>query len=422
MTSIGIIHKTVTSAVATQETSYQTVAETDAMTAGTTYYVLVEARANVDSAARLGSLRLIDKTNGDAVLTGSEYIKEHTTSEICESYHYVGVVTAGSDGGGIELQQHVSLNSQTMETDYASIMLLDLSNMDSDDYFFASSSRSQTPATSYGTNATYTNDHPRTNDEFIVFGYVSFDVNNSAYSSYARMTCTEPATTTGEPELIFEGEDTSEKQNWMFSRHYTFSGVNKDINWAIETKSESGGTSNDHAYSAVFGLRLNAFNNFVGSYTSAASNTTSTSLVEIASVSLTPEFSGGVLVFGSSLFTGSASGRHARNRIQVGGTSSPHAIVDSKYSCNTNDGTDILPINCITKYTGSAGTAATIDLDAQKENSSNIGWKNRSLVAFTIKLASGDSTHKNSITGMRLGARLGSFRTRGFAKRTRFRR
>jgi len=422
MTSIGIIHKTVTSAVSTSETSYQTVAETDAMTAGTTYYVIAEVRANVDSTARLGSLRLIDKTNGDAVLTHSEYIKEHTTSEICESYYYLGVVTAGSDGGGIELQQHVSLASQTMETDYASIMLLDLSNMDSDDYFFVSRDSDSTPGTSYETNAEYTNDHPRTNDEFLVFGYVAYNVNNVQYSSYAKLSCTEPSATPNEPELLFEGEDATEKQNWLFSRHYTFSGINKDITWAIETKSESGGTSNEHAYSAILGLRLNAFNNFVGSYTSAETTTTATTMQEMASVSLTPEFSGDVLVFGTTLWVGGSTGRYCRQRIQVDNTTSPHAITNNKWSVNSNDGTDILPMTSITKYSGSAATAATIDLDTEKATSADVGWKNRSLAAFTIKLASGDTTHKNNMTSMRLGARLGSYRTRGFAKRTRFRR
>ena len=422
MTSIGIIHKTVTSAVATTETSYQTVGETDALTAGTTYYVIAEARANVNDVTQLGYLRLIDKTNSDAVLTHSEYIKEHTASAICETYYYLGVVTAGSDGGGIELQQKVAGGSKTMETDFASIMLLDLSNMDSDDYFFAVSDSDSTPGAIYGTNAEYTNDHPRTEDEYLVFGYVAYNVNNAAFSSYAKLSCTEPSTTPNEPEILFEGEDTTEKNNWLFSRHYTYSGVNKDITWAIETKSESGATSNEHAYSAILGFRLNAFNNFAGSYTSAETTTTATSMQEMESVSLTPEFSGDVLVFGTTLWSGGATGRYCRQRIQVDNTSSPHAIIDSKNAANANDGTDILPMTSITKYSGSAATAATIDLDTQKDSSANVGWKNRSLAAFTIKLAGGDTTHKNNMTSMRLGARLGSYRTRGFAKRTRFRR
>ena len=411
MASIGVIHNTVSSDVATAETSYQAVLESDALTSGTTYHIICHAIHAQSSHNALTYYQIIDKTNGDAVLDQSTMVRKFYGRNKGQSYYYLGKITAGGDGGGIELQQKVA--SGTVTTEFVSMMLLDLSNMDEADYFFASDSTATEHTTSYVDRASITNPDPRTNDEYVVWGWLSTTMDDTTASVDAYLGSTAEAVFATHPRAIYEAKDAAAQLNTMFCRYYTYGGVNKDITWKISSKDESGGSAlNDYEASAILGLRLNAFKNFSGTYEDTETTNATTGFQQLESLSLTPTNSGGVIATACCVWSPAAANRTSQVRIQVDNSTSPNAAPDSALAANPNDAGDELPLSYITKYSGSAATAATLDLDVAKDTSASIGWKFRSLVAFTEELQDGDVSHKNNVTGLRSGSRLGNFRNK----------
>ena len=410
MASIGVIHNTVSSDVATAETSYQAVLESDALTSGTTYHVICHAiHANASHNA-LTYYQIIDKTNGDAVLDQSTMVRKFYGRNKGQSYYYLGKITAGGDGGGIELQQKVA--DGTVTTEFVSMMLLDLSNMDEADYFFASDSTATEHTTSYVDRASITNPDPRTNDEYVVWGWLSTTMDDTTASVDAYLGSTEPAATT-HPRANYEAKDAGEQLNTMFCRYYEYGGVNKDITWTISSKDELGGSAlNDYEASAILGLRLNAFKNFSGEYEDTETVNATTGYQEMNYISVTPTNSGRLIATACCVWSPAGVNRSSQVRIQVNNSTSPNAAPDSALAAMPQDANDELPLSYITGVNGVADTGLKFDLDVAKTVSNSVGWKMRSLVAFTEELQDGDVSHKNNVTGLRSGSRLGNFRNK----------
>ena len=127
MTSIGIIQATVSSTVSTTGTTYAEVVESDALTNGTTYYVVCHAIVEGNSSSLTFEWRLVDRTNSDAVLSNSTVTREPTQSGTPQSYYFVGKFTAGSDGGGLAFEQRSATSPLNIaRTQYVSMMIFDL--------------------------------------------------------------------------------------------------------------------------------------------------------------------------------------------------------------------------------------------------------------------------------------------------------
>ena len=153
MSAIGIIETTVSSVVENTTTDFVEVVESTALTSGTTYYIICHALVEGDSKNEVFQWRLVDRTNGDAVLSNATLKREGTRDSMTQSYYYVGRVVAGSDGGGIAFEQ-ASASGESCRTQYLSMLILDLENMDATDFFFANDTTSATHTTSYVDRAT----------------------------------------------------------------------------------------------------------------------------------------------------------------------------------------------------------------------------------------------------------------------------
>ena len=387
MTAIGVINTTVSSTVTSTLQSFAEVVESSALTSGTTYYVICHALVEGDSNGKVFQWRLVDRTNSDAVLSNSTCKREPARVDETQSFYYVGRFTAGSGGGGLAFEQQADTAGNTVRTQYLSMVLLDLSNMDATDFFFANNTTSASHTISYVDRATLTASSPTAGDTYLMFGWVATDTNAVSRQAEMRMEVVASGETTlTAPSISYEGEDLTEVLNWWTCRPYTMSA--NDTTFTIQTRDDTAGTQNTYLESTILGFRLNAFENFASTYTDAETTTTSSDWQQLATHSFTPDTTGDVIVAGCSIFQGDEVYARSYERVQVGGLTRPNAQVDSNYSAVQNDATDKLALSYITQIGGTAANALTIDMDVKKNVVTDTGWQEYSLSVFSAELAS----------------------------------
>jgi hypothetical protein len=386
MTAIGVIETTVSSTVtSTLFSQFAEVAESSALTNGTTYYVICHALVEGDANGKVFQWRLVDRTNSDAVLSNSTCKREPARTDESQSYYFVGRFTAGSDGGGLAFEQQPDTEGFAASTQYLSMLLLDLSNMDATDFFYANNTTSATHTDSFVNRATVRAISPTAGDTYLMFGWVATDTNTVAKQAEMRMQVTASGETTlTAPTVSYEGEDLTEVLNWWTCRPYTISA--NDTTFTIQTRDDTSGTQNTYLESTILGFRLNAFENFASTYTDAETTTTSNDWQQLATHSFTPDRTGDIIVAGCSIFQGDANYARSFERVQVGGITIPNAQVDTNYSAIQNDATDKLALSYIAQGDGTAATALTIDMDVKKNVTTDTGWQEYSLSVFTANL------------------------------------
>ena len=385
MASLGIIQTTVSTLTATSSTSFVEVVESDALESGKTYYVMCQALCKGSNASQVFEWRLVDRTNGDSVISNSTLIREQNTLLNLQSYSYVGKFTTGSDGGGLAFEQKVPNASFTATTKFVSMLIFDISNLSVNDWFYANDQVSTTLTDSFVDFASFRSTGNLTaNDTWLVFGWSSFDMNNTSQNTEMQLLHNESGidiTTLGS----FEGEDLTEALGFSIARAFVVAGTGV-ATWKIQARDDSlVALRNSHSESTVFGLRMNAFENFATNYT-ADSQTTSVDFVELATNNLTPDSSGDIVAIGYSGFDAGAINKVCYSRIQVEGTTSPNTVPDTVTCATSNDGSDIIPILYVTKYDGVADTEKTIDFDGKKTSSENYGFINSTLAQFSSKI------------------------------------
>jgi len=347
MTAIGVIETTVSTTVTSTLQSFVEVVESSELADGTTYYVICHALIEGDDTGSVFQWRLVDRTNRDAVLSNSTCKREPARVDDSQSYYFVGRFTAGSDGGGLAFEQQADTVGKTVRTQYLSMLLLDLSNMDATDFFFENDTTSATHTTSF--------------------------VDRAALKVISPTA------------VSYEGEDYTEVLNWWICRPYTMSA--KDTQFTIQTRDdEDSYTKNTYLESTLLGFRLNAFENFASTYTDAETTTTSADWQELATIDLTPDTSSEILVAGCSIFQGDVNYASSYERVQINGATTPNAQVGTNYSGVQNDYSDKLALSYITKSFIAAETTRTFDLDVKKSVTSDTGWQEYSLSVFTANL------------------------------------
>lgn len=385
MASIGTIQTTVSSTVAQSTTSYAEVVESSALTSGVTYYVICHALCRSSLTHQTASFRLVDRTNSDAVLSNSEMIREPNSATSTQSYYFLGKFTAGSDGGGLAFEQKSGNAGWDVATEYLSMMLLDLSELETGDFFFANDTREVNLTDTYVDFAT-ASPTVTDGDEWLVLGWQATDTNMVNASSTLVQLDNDGLAESSLPISMMEGEDATEVLNVLLGRTFTVGGGG-NFDFAIKSKHTGvPATPNKHLESTLLGIRLDAFVGFSTFWNKTESTTTSTGFNEYGTLAFNPSATGEAVVFGSSLFTPLSVATGAYAKVTVDGTTSPNAVPDTKEQCRSNDATDILPMSYITKYTLD-GSSKTIDYDCKKDTIADIGFGKRSLVAFTAEIA-----------------------------------
>ena len=384
MASIGLIHTTRSSVIQSTSTSFTEVDESAALTSGKIYYCVCHALVEGSDANKIFEWQLVDRTNSDTTLTGSHMILEPAQASTTQSYYFVGKFTAGSGGGGLAFEQKAA-SSETVKTRYLSMMLMELSELESSDYFFNTDTSSTALTTSF---QDFANARPTTtaSDKWLVFAFIDVDVSNVFHNVEMQLQYESSVggVVSTKPLMSFEGEDATEQNLWAFCRGYTVAGTS-DI-FTVQARIDNASGAGAHRNSTVFGLRLDAFEDSYFEYTEAENDTTSTDWVALDSKAFTPTSSGDVLVFATAIFEGESTTRKSYGRVQVDGTTSPNTVVDSYPAVNHRDGSSLLPMFYVTKYTGSAGVADTIDWDVKKESSAEYGWQEYTLAISSAEI------------------------------------
>ena len=221
---INYIHTTLgTEVTATESSGFTEVVESSALTSGKTYYVVCHALVDGSSANGVFEWRLLDNTN-TAQLADSTLTKEPRAANETDSYTFVGKFTAGGDGGGLEFQQKAAA-SQTVRTQYVSMLIFDLTNMRSDDYFLVSDSTATEHTASYVNRVSKTVSRADAGDEWLVFAWGSFSLDSAGgggKSAAMALAFTDGGSTaTAEPEVYEYGGDLTDVLNHMFTRTFT---------------------------------------------------------------------------------------------------------------------------------------------------------------------------------------------------------
>jgi hypothetical protein len=383
MSSIGIIHTTVGTEVASTSTSFTEVVESAALTGGTTYYVICHALVEGTSNSKVFEWRLVDRTNSDTVLSNSTTIREPAESNKTQGYEFVGKFTTGSGGRGLAFEQKAPDVFEEVRTQYLSMVILDLDNMDINDYFYNNNTTTTALTNSFQSFATHTTT-PTASDDWLVFGWQSTQIDDITHSTEIKLFCSDASGSTDVPLISFEAEDLTEQSNNWLCRAYTMTGA--ESTWSIKSRMDATtATPNDHLESTIFGLRLSAFVNHNYGYT-ASLVTTSTGWTELDSNALTPDSTGDVIAVAFSAFDAGSTLRRSFQRIQVDGTTSPNSRPTYEFACISNDSTDVLGMPYITNYSGIKDTSKTVDLDAKKQSSAEYGWLTYTLAQFTAEI------------------------------------
>ena len=400
MSNINYIHTTLGSTVTSTSTSFTESVESAALTPGTTYYIICHALIEGSSNAQVFEWQLVDRTNSDAVLTDSTLISEPNTSDVSESYHFVGKVTAGSDGGGIELQQKAA-SGYTVRTHYVSMLLLDLSNMNTSDYFFATDSTGIEHTDSFVSRASATLTDAKVGDQWLVLGWGAFAMDSTSKAASMALAFTEGGSTSVEPEIIFEGEDLTEQLLWTLCRPYTLA-ASGSVTWAVQSKDPSLHTStpNDYIGSTVFGIKLNVFADFAQSYDTTGFTNTTSGFQEIKTETFTPSQTGNNIVIAGAVHQGANARDRSFFRVQVDGSTTPNAVPDLEVHSLLYDSADRPGNFYASVFSGTSGTGHVVDLDGSHDGSATQGWYDITLAIF--------STELNYDAPVVLGRRLGS--------------
>jgi len=326
MTSIGLIHTTVGTTVSSTLTSFAEVVESDDLVDGTTYYVICHALCEGSTTLSFFEWQLYDNTNGE-VVADSAMKRKPTTADKTQSYSFIGKIVAGASGGGISFQQK-SASLQTVRTQFVSMIFMDLSNLQSSDYFFDSNSVETTHTDSFVTSSSSTIASPTDGDTWLVFGWASTAINNTAKQAQMRLSKILGVAQVTTPLGSYEGKGRGEKLNWWACRPYVLTGGSTLL--AVQVRDEDDtGEDNSGLASSIFGLRLNAFQNFSAEYTDAETTTTAVTFQELDSLDFTPKSTNTIVTVASAIFAAGSASIPVATRIQVGGTTSPNTQPDT---------------------------------------------------------------------------------------------
>jgi len=385
MASIDVIHTTLDIDVPSDSTTFTDVVESDDLVSGRTYYVICHALCEGSSDGDTFQWRLYDNTNYE-VVEDSTMKREPATANQSQSYTFVGKIVAGAFAGGVSFQQKSPALLKTVRTSYVSMIFMELSNLKSSDYFFESDGVATVNDDVWMSHVGHTVSTPTSGDTWLVMGWVSTGVSNDTEQAEMRLQKEDVMATTVTPIISYEGKAKRENLNWWVCRPYVTD--DSSTKYRVQVRDSADVTRNNSTdASSIFGLRLNAFENFAANYTDAATTTTAVSWQEIDSLELTPDSTNTVVAIASAVFEPEATGRFSLARLQVDDTTSPNSQPNTYESACSNDNGDLLPLPYVTTYSGTADTEATIDFDTKKTTSADIGWKEYTLAAFSTEIA-----------------------------------
>ena len=225
-------------------------------------------------------------------------------------------------------------------------------------------------------------------DDWLIFGSVSWEVNDVLTNTLTHFRRgTNPASPDDDaPEFSQEGEDNAGVRVTGMHRVFTLPASSQEF--AVDMRDDSATDVDNHLRSAVFALRLNAFEDH-GFQWSEGQVDPGTGGSEIAAIDITPTQAGDFLLLGFAVQDAAGSGDSMAIRMTVDTTETPTGVY-SHTSARAYDATDENPMS-IMAMRSFAASARDLDFDA-KEFTIGAVVEDRSFVALSMEVVASSAT------------------------------
>ncbi len=362
-------------------------------TANATYILIATADTGGNSSNNLFETRLVSGDSEDVFTDSHSIIEPESSSSFQSSYYYVTKYTAPTTPQDIRIQHSTANSASTVETETIVLLAIRLDEdlTENEDWFFATTTNQITNTTSFIDHASSTFTPLNNNDDWLVFGNITWYVNNAAknFETRIRLDGTEAAPFDDAPFISEEGEDGLEQRVRTMTRVFTLS--NSEHTFTIQTRdSSSAGSDNDHKRSAIVGLRLNAFEDHLFGWEEEGFLPSFGSIEDpdIGDQAFTPSTAGDFIFTAFGVSDASSTASSYRRRIQIGGTTHPTGINDYNEG-RAHDARDETPIPILFRQS-LAASAQDIDFDWDDQGDAH-NIEDRSIAIFSVELADAEA-------------------------------
>lgn len=353
---------------------------------GATYLLVFSGTFSEDGA----SLGWWQAMHGSTAFAESEHSYARSSTNVDHTSQTWFTVWTAAVGEGVKMQFKHNSGTQTVTMNYGSILAIRLDGYltANVDYCFnergTDDSLSTTP--SDGGSCTIT---PSGASDWLVLSYSQIDTTDTTTRNISRIVRSGEAASTL-PQSNHLPEITSGTWGHFHARVFALTGVAN----TFKEQTEASATANTRLHSSLLMMNLNKFAAHTGTegYTEAALSLTTTSYVEIESVSITPTVTGDVWIGAAFILDKTASSSDVEFIIQVDNSDQPAGQTASDLdndSFNTTDTSNDISISRMT-MTSLSNAAHTADLDANRNTNSDV--KQRMIWAVTMELAAGAAT------------------------------
>ena len=364
------------------------------------YLLIVTAQVSGGNNAQTFGFRTVHGT-GPTIFNGSTFIFEPRISgtSLYRDYMFMHKFTASASAGEniIKCQfQSTSDTGETVRADTIVMLAINLDTLDAADWHYGEDDDTASPVeftTSFADFATTGAFTPNGTDDWLILFCINWlvDAVNVNTEIQLRLDGTTASPADNAPFISEEGEDVEESKVYGMSR--VFTPTNASHQWWVQGRDDATGV-NDHQYSAVFALRLNAFQDHVFGWIEAdLTPSVDDTYEEVLGTTIgTPSANIDVGPVTSDIIAiASAVADHTAERdggllLTLGGTVTPvgrdgHDVHQDDYDASDEQG--MFTMFIATSQSG----ALDIDLDAKVQAVADGVIEDRSMVVFSAELA-----------------------------------
>lgn len=375
----------------TNWTDVVTIASSSFVGDGVYFVIAAGDFGSTDDGAATAEVRLVHGTTPTA-FTGSFHTFESMDGSTgARQYLYGPYVTEFTQPGtaeDVKVQMRVNNGAETVRATSVTIWAIrrDVDLTEDTDFKYAENSTTTEHTTSMVARASITWTPADNNDEWVVIGSQQTLVDSFGVNFEVQIDRDSGTETVG--LYSREGEDTNEQM--VLGTFWPFTLTAAEHTLAIHSRDDQTGV-NDHAYSAILALRLDAFEDHTATSTTATIDAFGNDTWgEIGWMDITPQTAGDIVLMARASTKEIADRDEANIRIQIGGTSLL-GDKDADWSTVSVDADDKSPQFTLA-LENVAASAQDVDIDGKMHEgqAGEQDMHDRAGVVFSMELAAAD--------------------------------
>jgi hypothetical protein len=373
------------------------------LAANTKYLIVARALLAHISTTNKGYIR-VTAADDTTIETKSEAVIEFADTNDVYGWSYLFVHSFSTDASPAAVVLDVQTEGNTVKVDQMSLLLIDLDDLGSANYFedINAVSGTELSTTQWGTTlAQIAGADLGTTEEWLVLGYARVDLGSATRNYELRLTgADDSASASSLGEVQEEGEDTAEQRVQGFTgRHKA---VTSNVALSIEGSEEAANANHLDGGSYLIAIKASAFADFQHDYNAGTIEFTNTSQEYQSNTiaSYTPTTTGNHLIlhqFNKSV----ASNTHISGDVEDGGTlirtGEDGMRHDQRWDTTVNRGKLI----GFQRY--SITTTSTFDLDGETREGSPSTVHHRWLILLNLNLAATGTVVPVAVTARTFG-------------------